>query len=265
MVIEAGALALIFGFGLPKKTKEKDSEFEVEKGEYTAEIRHIDEVEKLKRLKEPPETILEILDVISRDFFKKKFHIKKSTEYSDLIEFFTEKNAPQIINFCRRMNEALYSGRTLTAGNINDLIADLEAIISKEDKKSNGYETKRDLKFYSLVDKLSLFDSKKEKAAKEEYLGKKTKEIITSKLIKRKESIQPQKMEIPIGEDNYDNPEAQNTALSLINTEEDVENNPEIEPEEDKLIESIDDLDRIKEKIQQRKKNPAEKSQESYN
>lgn len=259
-----GTISLIFGINFTKRPKSKNSEFEVEPEEYASNIRHLDQIEKLKRLKESPETLLEVLDVIAQDFLKKKFHIRKAIEYSDLIEFFTAKNKPQIIDFCRRMNEALYSGQTLTGGNIEDLITDLESIILKEDPGHNEYESKKDPKLYSLIDKISLFETKKEKAVKEEYLGKKTKALINSKLSKKKDPLEKQSISVPIQNNNYNTPAAggSNTALDLLNSEEGA---PEVEPEEDKLIESIDDLDRIREKIQQRKKNPAENAQENYN
>jgi len=260
-----GAASLILGINFTKNSKKSDSEFEVEPEEYSGNIKHIDQVEKLRKLKESPETILDVLDIVAKDFLKKKFHIRNANEYSDFIEFFADKGYPQIVDFCRRMNEALYSGQTLTPGNIDDLLSDLESIIIKEDPKHSGYEKKKDPQLYSIIDRISLFENKKEKTEKEEYLGKKTKKIISSKLSKRKEPAEKQVMGFSIQELPHSGTleEGTNSALSLMIPEDQSESIPDIEPEEDKMIESIDDLDRIRAKIQHRKKNPAGNNQET--
>ncbi len=249
--------ALMFGIKLYKNKKD-DKEFLEEEGGNLDSLKHINQVEKLRKLKEPPETIIEIIDVITQDFLKKKFHLKGALEYSDLINFFREKEKPQIMDFCRRMNEALYSGEVLTQSNIADLITDLESIMMKEDPKYKDYHQHKDA-FYSLVDKIKIFDSQKQqKEKKEEYISQKTKEIILSKLSGKKSNLKKSgKIEIPNQDQiktNFSIGQEDSDALSLLNPQESLE----AEPEEDKLIESIDDLDRIKQKIQDRKKSKEE-------
>ncbi len=241
-------IQLLFNFNFIKKKKSKKTEFAnlSEDEEESVDVSYIDEIEKLRTLKEPPETVLEVIDALARDFLRKKFHIKRNAEYSEIAQFFIQKNKLHIAEFCRRMTDALYSGEQITSDSVEDLTADLENIINKE---GLGEElgAKEDI-FTAVVNKIKILDHN-EKEKKEEYVGKSTRKIIKSKILGKKQAA-PKKLEFPIIAEKSAAPKySDGTALSFLQ-----EPSPEIIEEEEKHIASIDDLDRIRSKIQKKKR-----------
>lgn len=249
-----GAMCLspfLFNFISSGKKKADNSEFEISTGdELPNKIKYSDQVSRLRNLKENPETSLEILDALAQDFFRKRFHIKKNFEYSELVDFFREKNNLPASDFCRHMMESLYSGEEITQEKINDLLTDLEVIMDKDDP-TRATEAYHKSKLGSIIDSLNIFENEKERQAKDVYVGAKTKKIIKSRILENKKVLAPQKKKVEIAkEESNIKKESMNSALTFIQPSD---SKIEEEPEEDKNIGSIDDLDRIKSKIQQRK------------
>ena len=244
-------IQLLFNFNFIKKKKSKKTEFVyLSEEDESADVSYIAEIKKLKTLKEPPETVLEVIDALARDFLRKKFHIRRNAEYSEITEIFIEKNKPLIVEFCRRMTEALYSGEEITHGLVEDLTADFESIINRE---GLGEElgAKEDI-FTSMINKIKILDygEKKEgKKGKENYVGKNTRKVIKSRILGKKQAI-PEKLDFSMDvEKSAPKENSNSTALSFLQDQ-----TPEISEEEERHIASIDDLDRIRSRIQQRKR-----------
>ncbi|MEI6849894.1 MAG: hypothetical protein WCK29_02565, partial [archaeon] len=82
----------------------KEMNYELE----SSDSSYISELIKIKRSSQSPETKLNLLDLLFRDFLFKKYHMKKNTEYSDLVDLFLEKNKPEMAVFCNQMLKQLY-------------------------------------------------------------------------------------------------------------------------------------------------------------
>src|SRR3989344_716943 len=73
----------------------------------------VSEINKIKNSIQSAEIKLSLLDLLIRDFFSKKYHVKKNTEYSEMIDFFLQKNKPDLAAFCHEMIKELYSGEDM--------------------------------------------------------------------------------------------------------------------------------------------------------
>ena len=91
----------------------------------------INEIENLRALKESPESILNNLNTLTRNFLAEEFGISKNLDYSELIEIFRQRSKPMIISFCQKMLEALYSGEKLETKELNSLINNFQTIVSE--------------------------------------------------------------------------------------------------------------------------------------
>jgi len=233
----------MFGF-----SKKKDNEFKelaepAREAEAFSNLKYIDEVENLKKLKESPEIILEVLNEIVQDYLRKKYHIKKGADYSELIEVFKEKNNPILSDFCTKMTESSYSGEKLTRDKVSDLIWDFERIIQEEEpkKKIIGHDP-----FSKMMKKIGIFE--KEKIQTDQFLSKKAKKMIYSKLTAKKEEKNANQINEIVKEDK----EEPSGDLSK-KPEVDLLSEDQEESKEELAINSIDNLERIKAKIQERK------------
>jgi hypothetical protein len=198
-------------------------------------IKYSEEINKLRRINAPLQTLLDIIDAISRDYFKKRFNIERDAEYSDLIEFFSTKNNPAATSYCQRIMEYLYSGDPLTKEKMNDLIGDLEFIMDKEDPtKEEEIEKKGPLA--SILEKIKFFENETEKKKKDVYLEDETKKFINQKLNEKEEGKDPK---VELREKIIKNGNSQKDLIRIEG--------------EEKKIENIDNLERIKSKIRERK------------
>ena len=224
----------------------------------------ISELMKIKRSSQSAETKLALLDLLVKDFLNKKFHLKKNSEYSELVEFFLQKNKPPIALFCHQMTKQLYGGELLNRDVMDTLIDEAREMIDKETEDDNKKDVKKGLLS-------SLFKSNKKNEVTEAVssnVSKQTEKIINKKLmpeglikVENLKNDNPgrniEQFEQSLEKDNSIN--AENMEL--------IKDNVELEGSES--IKSIDDLDRIKEKIRYRKlevaKEKAENSLNDYN
>ena len=150
----------------------------------------------------------------------------------------------------------MYSGEKITNDRLNDLMTDFEEILYKEGISYEQYDAK---KKEPILAKIGLFERYSKEKKDEEYVGKETKKVIMSKLLeKRKEKLEREPVKIPLRhEEIIKHPEFSEAALSFLQNSSS-EGDEEQEMEEDKYIENIDDLGRIKSKIKQRKQGSLE-------
>ena len=125
-------IIIITLFLIQKKLKKKidSKEKEVEK-----ESTLIKEIEVLKSSKENPENNLKKLNSLARNFLEDELKIKKSQDYGEIITTLKQKNKPNIINFCQKMLEALYSGEKTDKRKVDILINNLEKLILNQHPK----------------------------------------------------------------------------------------------------------------------------------
>jgi len=213
---------------------------------YLAELDIIDQSKKL------PDVKLELIDLLFRDFIVKKFHLAKGNEYAEMIDYFLQKNKLDLASFCHIMVEALYSGEKIDGQKIKILIQDLQTIILKEQSQASGKFPKKEKIKDLFLESFNLLKKKESSESKIRYLGKKTKHVIDDAL------HEDQDFQTPIEQVGKSNPLGSqlNSPLYKLNPAlmPSYALNLENEPAEYKFIQSIDDLDRIKEKIRDRKR-----------
>ncbi|MBI2452391.1 hypothetical protein HYV50_04935 [Candidatus Pacearchaeota archaeon] len=96
------------------------------------------QIEYIKNIQHPQQFLFS-LDDLARQFFTEKFGIEKQMKYSDMIEKLQDKRA---VEFCERMQEALYSGETLDRDKLNYLLENIESMIEEEEKKKEAIKPK---------------------------------------------------------------------------------------------------------------------------
>ncbi len=227
--------------------EESDKEIKINsENEKEAKISYSKELDKIMNNKKPPEITLSLLNILIRDFLSKKFHVRKDLEYDEMTEFFLSKNKPEIANLCHDMTERLYTGESINTEEINKIIIKFRNLIENEQGKE-GKEEKSIMK--RIWGKLS--SKKIEKQAVKTEPSKTAINIINYELEKYNPSLRADK-------------EKENviSEISLSETK-DKKISPELIPSLDKsmqnqqksyLIEHIDNLERIKQRIQERKR-----------
>jgi len=109
------------------------------KGRTTRNQLYIDKIAKLD-INKPKESLI-ILDNTTKNFFKEAFHVSGTLEYSEFQKIFKQKNNKKAEEFSRKMTNYLYSNKTITPPEIQELIRLIAEIISsnkiidKEERK----------------------------------------------------------------------------------------------------------------------------------
>ena len=205
------------------------------------------EIEKIKRSDGIPEEKLSLLDLLLKDFFRKRFHFKKNTEYSEMIEIFLEKNKPELAVFCHDLIRRLYSGDPLDQDTISVLLENSTIMIENElhtieikskVKKSFSFLFK---KKPPIADNSANVSRQVEKEIDKKIPSEARYNKITSELTPDNKKVR-----------NVDDLR-EKLDLSIIDEAGKNQENSSTIEDENKSIENIDNLDRIKEKIKKRK------------
>ncbi|MEK6850778.1 MAG: hypothetical protein AABX85_04340 [Nanoarchaeota archaeon] len=204
---------------------------------------YISEISRIKSSSQSAENKLNLLDILIRDFLRKRFHIKKTAEYSEMIEFFLEKNKPHIAVFCHSMIKQLYAGDGNDQNSVSLLLEEAKRMIEEEMYGYSEVESKHSKSLFSRI-----FGSKNKKSEKESpsprKVGKQTEKII-------EKALSPQITD----ESENGMPKKSNDVINSLRSKLDIsliENESKEQEElEDKneSIQNIDDLERIKKKI----------------
>lgn len=104
----------------------------VEKGEESIKISYLQEVLRLENSVAGDEEKMKLFEILARDFLTKTFHVRRNMEYSEMAQYFTEKQKPQISTFCHNMVIALYSGESISKDKISSLSYELKIIMEQE-------------------------------------------------------------------------------------------------------------------------------------
>lgn len=241
----------------PQIPQEQKNDLNIEAENKDAKMSYLEELEEIEMREQAPDVKLDLIDLLIKDFLSKKFHVYKNTEYAELIQSFLEKNKPQIALFCHAMVEARYSGEKINSEKIKILIEEAKNIIENEQDPESNVKKKT---FKSMLSPFSLKIFKKKNnfgpKTSSRYIGKKTKQIIEESL-----SLKPPEIKDSLDELNTDKSKQINYLLyklsPVLESKEDIKSMPESMGKEPKIygyIRSIDDLERIKERIRERKR-----------
>ncbi len=195
---------------------------------------YFQELDRIAQSQETPKKLIQLIDLVARDFLVKKYHVKKASEYDEMSEFFLKKGRPEIATFCHTMVEALYAQESPQKEEVVKIIEELKNVIGKVQEKEPTPLVPK-----GVFANLNLWKKEKETHTN---LGKQTKHLIDTEL-EEKPIIQQEQQSI--------SEEYQQSILAQA---------PQAPPPSSNidhpLIESIDNLERIKYKIQLRKVKP---------
>ena len=208
--------------------------------------------EEIKKAEKSAEQMLKEIEIISRKFFSETFKLRKGLDYTEMEEFFRKRNKQKIAQFCNQMIQVIYSGEQITQQRLDVLIKNLETVIDEEIKPlAKVIEPKIRLPERpkeELIEKIK----PKIKESKEE-IEKKT--ALVAKFFRPKLPQVPKesKIEERIVKQIKEEPELK-AAKEIVEIYTVKESNPEkTEPKAHANIASIDNLERIKEKLALRK------------
>jgi hypothetical protein len=213
---------------------------------------YIAEINKIKKSIQPSDTKLELLNILIKDFLRKKYHIKKNAEYSELIDYFLDKKKPHIATFCHEMVEELYSGDSSDENKVNLILDDAKILIQNEFNIKP--ESENESTFQNIMRPFMGKENKID-TSQEKNVSKQTKKIIDKyTFIKEDEPIKEDENYKPTQsqENGKEEKEILRNQLSLHKMSKETEQSI-AELDDSGKIENIDDLDRIKEKIRMKK------------
>jgi len=218
---------------------QEDSENKQEPEEYTS-ITYSLALEKIQQSIKDPEVLISLMDMIAKEFFRKKFHINSNLEYAEMVSIFLEKNKPEIATFCYKMAETLYGGESKNFDKLWLVLEDLRIIIEKEQGLPPAREEPSIKGIFSPFAKaMQAIRNKKPHKEKRSlfFIEKKTKKAIDEELYNAKSEAESEQIQ---------KKEDQSLPRVSILQEQD--------PATYEYLESIDNLERIKQKIWQRKR-----------
>ncbi|MBW6442723.1 hypothetical protein K0A97_02995 [Patescibacteria group bacterium] len=125
-------LVILFMILIPSEKKLKKK---IEIKEDNKKKLFVNHILLLRGLKKESREVLEDINRLSRKFFEEMFGLPSKLEYLEIAEKFKDKNRKDIVNFCKRMEEALYSKKELTKIYLNTLLDDLEKLAVRESKE----------------------------------------------------------------------------------------------------------------------------------
>ena len=195
---------------------------------------YLKELDLIEKSQEPPEKILPLIDLLARDFLAKKYHVKKISEYDEMSDFFLKKGMPEIATFCHTMVEALYSQNSIVKEKLQNISEELKNLIEKSQEHHQVQPSAN-----SILANLKIWKKQKEKIPA--MLGKQTKHLIDLELEEKR----------PLQEKIAQKPSISQEYQKSITTQ--VLPSAPASSTDHPLIESIDNLERIKYKIQLRK------------
>jgi len=208
-----------------------------------AENSYLSEIEKIESSKQPIESTLSLIDIIVRDFLIKKFHILKNSEYDELVDYFLQKNKPEVATFCYEMVEALYSGEKINGQKLKALIEDLKTLIEKE---QHFIKEEKKESYFSGISKIW---KKSRKLPKD--LG------LVSKQIKRYIDLEIGKYDANAKPAEKENVLLEMMPVRQISIKKESAGEPHVIQNEESShpsIEHIDNLERIRRRIEEKRK-----------
>jgi hypothetical protein len=207
---------------------------------------YINEVLKIKNAVQQPETKLELLNILIKDYFRKKYHVRKNAGYSEMIEIFLEKKRPHLSTFCHDMVIDLYSGEKITENKINFILENAKLTLSKDLGNVNLDEK---IKMKEIINPFSAL--KNTPVSKERILSKNARKLIETYL---KTESEAQKQEEKSSEEMTEEEDLDYMKRKLsLNMKPDISDAINSNIDNPEKIENIDDFNRLKDKIKKKK------------
>lgn len=208
---------------------------------------YLEELQKIESSRQPVDVSLSLIDILVRDFLIKKFHITKNSEYDELVDFFLQKNMPDIATFCYEMVYALYSGEKISQDKLKALIDDLKSLMDKE--QNTATEKKSKAFFFSLN---KIWKKPLRSARNQHSVSKQIKKLIDLELDKYGSHLKSSEKENVLLEIS---PQRTGQLPTSINKSAgNAQYSPQIEEFNHPSIEHIDNLERIRRIIGERRK-----------
>ena len=204
---------------------------------------YVNELTRIGRSDNSADKKLELVNIVIKDFLRKKYHIKKNSEYSELIDFFLVKKKPSVAAFCHEMVEELYSGDEVNESKIQLIIEDSKAMIKKEIESKVKYEEMPMVK--EIFNPFGKVKKIEQKTSAEDNISKQSKKLIDRYLSNQEISEVTQDRD-KINEREMEEMEYMKSKLKLNSREDD---NPIVGIDAPENIQNIDNLDRIKYRI----------------
>lgn len=244
-------------------------------------------------LKSDPDAFLIALDKVVREFFSESLGLQKMARYSELVSKLEQAQRMKSAAFCREMEEALYSGEKIGSEDLLKLYSGLKTFVLQKEKHvvasrapqrppqvSEESVNANILKYVVEGRKRGFnFDSLNEKLVTAGFDKGEIARVISR--VKQKEALRNEKPRIPANTEkailtNFFNPKSKDLDLIKQGIEDKDElgraeiieivpykkeeiakkktvKYPEKEPRSYGQIGSLDDLDRVKEKIKERR------------
>ncbi len=207
---------------------------------------YLSEIDKIETSDQSPEVKIELLDILIKSYLRKRYHLKRNMEYEEMIEFFMEKSKPNVAAFCHEMILGLYSGEMINMNNVSVLLEDGKTMIEKEEssERTGGIEKKAS----GFLGRFSRSKKEDKNDISQNNVGKQTKKIIDKYLDSNSKVIEEIKKTSVLDETQKDKSLMYDLNPALVPNQDNLEEIPDIES-----VSNIDDLERIKKKIRQRK------------
>ena len=210
-------------------------------------------LESLSSLEKDPKQFLFAIDAISRDFLSQYYKINRSAKYSDLVHEFRKQGNLPAAQFCHKIQEVMYAGENPTESKLNSLKENLEFLIKEKSsiKSSQPQES----------EKRNIFKLKKAPELDKRlvnYLSEGLKrgfkiELLRKKLLEAKFTTE----EINLAEEHLNRDKPQQSLMpEPIQKQEKIfledKKTPKLPKKDSSLIKSLDNLERIKDKIERK-------------
>ena len=237
-LISIGIFLAIFIGILVIIQKNFHKKIEVKKIQRESELILKNKVNEIRNSKKIPKEKLLSLNFLAKKFFSETFKLKRGLDYTEIAHFFNQKRKKTIVSFCGSMIELLYSGKEISEEDINLISNKLEMIIQAEIKPQIILEKEKPKITKEEKTKFLISNIFKHKPKLQQDENE-TKEVYKSKLPDITE-ITLKKPEVSVKKpESYTIKHEKPYPKKIILNENEYHN----------FIQSIDDLERIKNRI----------------
>lgn len=218
--------------------------------ELASSTTYINEVLKIKNSPQTPQTKLELLTILVKDYFRKKYHTPRNMGFSEMIDFFLEKRKAAIATYCHDMVNDLYSGEQIDEGKINVILESTKILITKDLSSKEQILTK-----ISVKEVINPFSAISETPIEKDRILSKNARKLIEKYLKENAT---DAVEIRNGEKDKKEKTDEEDITYLkkklsLNQNSVAEETAYSKGDDPEKIEGIDDFQRLKDKIKRRK------------
>lgn len=134
IIILSLAVLLLISFLVIKLLQNKKKK-KVEEQKTNVKTQILKEMHGLDKKIKNPKQSLSALNKIAREFFKQYLKEKEEDTYVELEELLRKKKNIQMIDFCEKMDNLLYSGKTITKSQALEMISQFRNLLKHLQQK----------------------------------------------------------------------------------------------------------------------------------